>query len=118
MNNNLYTQITEKLVPLLPSDWEKVHLYSQITEDAYEFFFYVYVDGKYIQCFELNNEDAILDAFDELNNIMTPDWQEKKWSVCTFSLDNKGQVNVDYDYSELPDEILGYKEAWEKKYLV
>ena len=42
MNNNLYTQITEKLVPLLPSDWEKVHLYSQITEDAYEFFFYVY----------------------------------------------------------------------------
>ena len=117
MADTIYSQITDKLVTVLPTNWEKVHLYAQITDDAYEFFFYVFVNGKYTQCFDLGNDDEILDAFDELNDIMLPDWQEKKWSVCTFSLDNAGHFNADYDYEPLPDEIMDYKAKWEKKYL-
>lgn len=118
MTDTLYSKITEMLVPVLPNNWEKVHLYSHITEDVYEFFFYVLVNDKYIQCFDLENEDDILNVFDELNDLMLPDWKEKKWSTCTFSLDNNGHVNVDYDYSELPEDIISYKENWEKKYLI
>lgn len=119
MENTLYSQIAEKLVKVLPDNWEKAHLYAQITNSAYEFFFYALVDKKYIQCFDLDNTDEILNVFDELNDILFPDWQEKKWSVCTYSLDNNGHVNVDYDYSEVSDDIiLEYKTKWEKKYLV
>ncbi|MBQ9539148.1 MAG: DUF600 family protein [Treponema sp.] len=118
MNSSLFQSVANKLVPVLPSKWEKVHLYAQISVDAYEFFFYVFVNGKYVQCFDLDNEDEILDVFDELNDIMFPDWNEKKWSVCTYSLDKSGHVSVDYDYDELPDNIMEYKHKWEKKYVV
>ena len=117
MVDTIYAEIAAKLAPVLPKNWEQVHLYAQLAEGTYEFFFYVRTGGTYIQCFDLDNEDAILDVFDELNDVLLPDWQEKKWTVCTYSLNRSGHVTVDYDYAELPEDMIAYKAAWEKKYL-
>ena len=89
-----YNKIAENLIMILPNDWEKVVLYTQINNDAYELFFHVKVDGNFYQCYNLDKvfgitNDQINETFNELYNLMLPDWKDKVWFVCTFILNKK-----------------------------
>ena len=117
-------QIVNELVKVLPQKWEKVRLYSQITKSSYEYFFYVYVNGKYIQCYsdEMKSKYKINDydlqkVFDKLYEIMLPDQLDKKWYVATLLLDKSGKVSIEYEYKNYKESILEYKKIWKDKYL-
>lgn len=117
MTNEMYQKIADVVVPLLPDGWDKVSLYAQLAEGTYEFMFYVAQNGKFTYCFDLGRDEEILDAFDSLYNTILPDWQEKKWSVCTILIERNGKCSIDYDYSIFPEDGLVYKQKWEEKYL-
>ena len=109
----MYKEIAEKLITVLPKDWEDIRLYSQITESSYEFFFYAKVKGSYIQCFELEKEFGITrkllrEVFKSLYEIIQPDYVEKKWFAMTYSLSNTGKFNVDYEYTDYSEKTLEY----------
>lgn len=122
MADNVFNEIANELVTVLPKGWEIVHLYSYIAKGTYEFFYYVKIDGKYIQCFDLSEkygiqEDSILSVFDKLYSLLKEEQSKSKWNVCTFSLTSEGKFNMDYDYEPFPEDEFAYKNAWEKKYL-
>lgn len=122
MTNDLYKEIAENLLDSLPKNWEDVKLYAQLTKSSYEFFFYVKVNGSYIQCFELEKSYLITrkqlrDTFKKLYSIVKPDFEEKKWFAMTFSLTNEGKFNVEYEYTDYTENTLEYKEQWKSKYL-
>ena len=121
MTNVDYQTLTNKLQTVLPGNWEKVVLFAQLGADSYELFFHVLKDGRYESCFKLGRDEAVSDVFDDLYQVMLPDWRGKKWSVCTFSLDRDGQFDLEYDYSAYPDnlkDVLEYKRKWKEKHLV
>lgn len=122
MTNDLYKEIAENLLDSLPKNWEDVKLYAQLTKSSYEFFFYVKVNGSYIQCFELEKSYLITrkqlrDTFKKLYSIVKPDFEEKKWFAMTFSLTNEGKFNVEYEYTDYTENTLEYKKQWKSKYL-
>ena len=118
-----YNKIAENLIMILPNDWEKVVLYTQINNDAYELFFHVKVDGNFYQCYNLDKvfgitSDQINATFDELYKLILPDWKDKYWFVCTFILDKNGEFKVDYEYTNYSESTLKYKKDWKNKYLL
>lgn len=122
MNKDMYKEIAEQLLPVLPNEWEDVKLYSQITNSSYEFFFHVKVNGTYIQCFNLDkkysiSKNSLREVFKKLYGIIKPDYDEKKWFAMTYSLSNSGKFNVDYEYTDYTEKTLEYKELWKAKYL-
>ena len=116
--------IVNELVKVLPAKWEKVRLYSQITKSSYEFFYQVYVDKKWIQCYQPDiyekygiSEAEISNVFDKLYEIMLPDQRSKNWYVATLSLDKSGKVKLDYEYKDYSETSLKYKKMWKEKFL-
>ena len=117
----IYEKIIDELTAILPEKWEKVCLYSHVREDTYEFFFYVKLDGKYIQYVELEDlcgvsKEEIRGVFDKLYDILLPDFMENAWNVLTYIVTNDGKYNVEYDYDDIDNSIV-YQENWEEKYL-
>lgn len=122
MTNDIYKSVAENLLNVLPKEWDNVKLYAQLTKSSYEFFFYVKLNGSYIQCFELEKsykitKNQLRDTFKKLYLILKPDFEEKKWFAMTFSLTNAGKFNVDYEYTDYSEKTLEYKEQWKAKYL-
>ena len=122
MNKDMYKNVAENLLKVLPKNWEKVYLYSQITESSYEFFFYVKINGVFVQCFELEKDYGISkkhlrDVFKSLNIIIRPDYEEKKWFVMSYFLTNTGKFDVDYEYEDYSEKTFEYKQHWIKKYI-
>lgn len=122
MYNDIYLAVAEELVTVLPEKWEKVMLYSQITDDSYEFFFYVQVGEQFIQCYELEQEfgiprKEIRKCFSKLNDILKSDYKEKKWYVLTYLLDKNGKFTTEYEYTDYSENSLDYKKQWKVKYL-
>lgn len=120
-NNIIYEKIIDELTVILPEKWEKVCLYSHVREDNYEIFFYVKVDGKFIQYIELEklcgvSKEEIRGVFDKLYEILLPDFMENAWNVLTYIVTNDGKYNVEYDYEDFGD-IISYRKAWKEKYL-
>lgn len=122
MNDTMYKEIAEKLINVLPAGWTDVKLYCQLTKASYEFFFFVNVNGEFIQCFNLDKEYGITkkelrEIFKTLNTILKPDYEEKNWFAMTYSLSSAGKFNVDYEYTDYSGKTLEYKEIWKSKYL-
>ena len=122
MHNDMYPIIAQELVKVLPDNWEKVCLYVQPTDDTYEVFFHVLVDGHFIQCFELEKQFSITrqelrQCFSILNTIIKPDYQEKHWYVLTYILDKSGKFITEYEYIDHSEHSLDYKKQWKNKYL-
>ncbi|MCI6954319.1 MAG: antitoxin YezG family protein [Spirochaetia bacterium] len=119
---NIYEEIAKNLVTVLPENWEKVCLYCQLTKNSYEFFFYVKVDGNYIQNFDLEKSykitrKEIRDCFKNLNTILRPDYEAKSYYVMTFILANNGKFTTEYEYKDYSEKSLEYKKTWKEKYL-
>lgn len=119
---NIYKEIAKNLVTVLPENWEKVCLYCQLTKDSYEFFFYVKVDGNYIQNFDLEKtykitRKEIRDCFKNLNTVLRSDYESKNYYVMTFILANNGKFTTEYEYTDYSEKSLEYKKNWKEKYL-
>lgn len=127
----IYEKIASKINEIIPEEWDKVYLFSQVNEHAAEVYFYYYPKGKtkpvYLfditELFEYEEHEfdelryALINLFEEL-------WQEFKnsgqevWTNLTFILESTGRFKVDYDYSDL-SEVDDYEQQliWEYRYL-
>ncbi|OQY38704.1 MAG: hypothetical protein B6229_05275 [Spirochaetaceae bacterium 4572_7] len=118
-----FKKIAEILGPLLPKGWEDVRLYAQLDKSSYEYFFYVKIDGEYIQNFELEklykiSRKEMRSSFKNLYANMKDFQISDNWKVATFSMDSKGDFKITYDY-DTPTELINieYKNKWKTKYL-
>lgn len=123
MEKDIFKEIAENLVTVLPENWEKVCLYCHMAKGLYDFFFHVKIDGKYIQCFNLEEaygitEDEVSKCFNKLNNLLKPDYEEKKFYVMTYILESSGKFTTEYEYNDYTKTSIAYIRDWKKKYLV
>lgn len=118
----MFNKIVNLLVTVLPEKWEKVVLFSHVTNDMYEFFFYVQIKGNYINCFKLKDDygisrKSILSCFDQMYDIMLPDYMEKNWYTATMMISPDGKFSLDYTYDDYSENEEQFKSEWKNKYL-
>ena len=123
MEKDLFKEIAENLVTVLPENWEKVCLYCHMAKGLYMIFFDVKINGMYIHCYELEKSHGITrqefrDCFEKLASLIRPDYEEKKFMVMTYILESSGKFVTEYDYNDCTEHPIEYVENWEKKYLV
>lgn len=116
-----FQQIANVISPVFPVKWEKVRVFCQLDQDSYEFFFFVKVEGEYIQNFDLEKKYAITRkeiraVFKELFLLMKDSQKENNWRFITLLINSNGDFKADYDYKE-GDVTLENKEDWKKQYL-
>lgn len=120
--NDMYNKIAQALVPYLPEGWEHVVMYAHVKPDVYEIYFYVMVDNKYVNCFAMEQDYGItrkevMACFDEIYEILYPDYEDKEWYSATVRLTNEGDLVMYYDYDDHTEDEIEYREAWKEKYL-
>ena len=125
---DVFYKLADLLQSVLPQNWGKVLLYSEISVNSYDISFYCRVKGcdEYIQCYNLGQfgitESQIDNAFEKVYLTLKPVWTEApknaKWTNCTFSLESDGTFNLDLDYTDLTDCLFEHREQWKKKYLI
>jgi len=119
----LYQNLVNEIADLLPQNWGRVVMYSQITQNSYEIFFYVKKGEGYISVYNLEEETSlskrdIRAAFKKIYELLLPDQIEKNWFCMTFILTKEGFFKVEYDYEDHSTNTLSYKSQWKSKYLI
>lgn len=127
----IYQQIGESLVEMIPEVWEKVLVYAEYREGYKKVFFYYYCNSVTEAVYSLNIPELFEineDEFDELENDLygsfTKLWNEFKkqgqepWSNLTFILENTGKMNIEYGYEDLSGiSPIDKQDKWESEYL-
>ncbi|WP_259425108.1 antitoxin YezG family protein [Bacillus velezensis] len=133
MNNEkmgeLYQKIAEHLNEMIPSQWEKIVLYTEILDDSADIYFYFttpnnsdYLFSHYIpEYFDVSEEiyDQLLIELQELFEELKEEFKlgnQDIWTNLTLKLENTGKFSIDYNYddvlsSELAD--LQRRDVWE-----
>ena len=118
MNETTIKSIIDNLISLLPEHWSDVILRDIAAPGYYNIYFYVKVNGIYIQCFNLPQKYSITmeelnSTFSEINKLCKDDYTAEKWSAYTLTLLSTGDFSIDYEYDE-PME----KDKWKAKYVI
>jgi uncharacterized protein (TIGR01741 family) len=128
----LYQKIANLIVNMIPEEWDKVLLYSEIRDGYSRVFFYYYPQGTVSPTyslditdkFQINKtqfnklEDELYDCFSELFEEFKIQEQEP-WTSLTYSLDNTGKMNINYRYEDISQiSSVEKREKWEAEYLV
>lgn len=125
MNQELsFQKVYELLDDILPDQWKKIAFYVQYGDDSYSMKYY-YKDNSdvYHDCFENGITKSMRKTFDRINKYIlsfrkkTPTKNEL-WSVMTMIISSDGKFKVDYDYSDISDDPVGYTLRWKKQYLI
>lgn len=94
------------------------------TSISSEVFFYAFIEGKAIQCFELAEQDKLdeneLDsAFELIVNIIKESefYKSDRNNIATIAVDKSG-VNMNMEYYEKDAHMYKIKKEWEKKVML
>ena len=120
MNDKIYQFIFDEISNFLPANWTKLVMRLEYGEEAYSYSFYVKIDGKYVNCYDLDvSENNICAAFSRIDDEVFKERskldKDKRWTNMTMIVDNDGNMKTEFDYAEFSD--YQYEKAWEKKYL-
>ncbi|MGG0847854.1 immunity protein YezG family protein [Peribacillus simplex] len=101
----------------MPEPWDKVLLYSEVTEWSNRTYFYYYPHNKKTPIYSLDiedmdnvNEDEVNRQLHQLYEYLRELWDEFKnqkqeqWTNLTFELTSNGNFNIDYNYRNLENE--------------
>lgn len=112
--DNLYQLIGNKLVGIIPDEWDKIYLYAEILPDSRIVYFYFKSTTKkdLIYCENIPDvygvDSGIYDRlFRELVgdfvdlNTESSQIHSQFWTSLTMYLDQAGKFNVDYNYDEI-----------------
>ncbi len=127
----MFTDIANELVEILPSNWVRCFFYSEMTEKNYRSAFYMFFDDSEepVHCNELVNfgvsAQQLQKTFENIFQILKPYWRisvqspKTKWTNCTFTLTSDGDFSLDVDNTDLTSEtsIKRHRQNWKKKYL-
>lgn len=123
----LYQKIGRQLNLIIPESWDKVLLYSEVTEWSNRTYFYYYPFKKETPFYSLDIEDMDNVDEDEVNSqllqlyeYLRELWDEFKnqkqeqWTNLTFELTSDGKFSVDYNYRNLEnDDSYEQQVIWE-----
>jgi uncharacterized protein (TIGR01741 family) len=112
----LYQQIGETLVEIIPEEWSKILLYAQVNEGSTSVYFYYYPMGKKEPeyCHDIHIkwdmpedeydrlEMKLFDLFNDLWNKFKTQKQEQ-WTNLTLTLESSGNIDINYDYTNVED---------------
>ncbi|MDQ0221349.1 DUF600 family protein [Peribacillus cavernae] len=127
----IYQQIADILVNIIPEEWKKVYLYAEIRECYKKVFFYYYPDSREESVYSLDITDEFIvdeNKFDELENKLYRCFsdlleefntqEQKLWTNLTFILDNTGKMKINYGYEDISQlSPVEKQERWEAEYL-
>ncbi|WP_196591662.1 immunity protein YezG family protein [Pectinatus frisingensis] len=127
----LYGQIADLLNQMIPEEWSRILLYSEVREGMSQVYFYYYRTSQDKPIYSLdivdiynidkqnfkNFDHKLYDCFERL-------WEEFKiqgqepWTHLTFFLDSTGKMKIDYSYEDVSEiSPVEQQEKWEAKYL-
>ncbi|MDI6678078.1 DUF600 family protein [Bacillus wiedmannii] len=123
----LYQKIARQLNLIIPESWDKILLYSEITEWSNRTYFYYYPHGKETPIYSLDiedmdyiNEEEINSQLHQLYEYLRELWDEfrnnkqEQWTNLTFELTSTGRFNIDYNYRNLEnDDSYEQQVIWE-----
>lgn len=123
MNENIFQNVWDKLQDALPEEWKKVIFYAGYMTGSYSMKFYTYFDdGSYKDCFSLPGVEQmqLIRLFMDIDKILSKERKELgkgKWTVLTMAVDDKGNMETDFDYTDISENAIEYEREWKKKYL-
>lgn len=123
MNNEMFQQIFDLILPTLPDGWKKMILYVGYTSGSYTMKFYTRdVNGVYTDCFSQkdSNKVRLIKLFMSIDNIIGKERNNEKdrWSVMTMIVDNGGNMKTEFDYADISENSIQYERKWKEKYIV
>ena len=121
-----YSEIANKLNELIPIDWKRVAMYTEVDDGWSTTTFYFIAEDDIVyhwgDIFEKLgvDENEFDESFDELSDINEEFWNEFKmaevdlWSSFSFDMTLDGKFKVEFNYNNLDEEIgpVGSKEIW------
>ena len=117
-----FQQLFDVLQEGISISWEKIVFYAAYFEDSYTMKFYVLNNGKYMDCFDITDEDSLIYTFDSIDKILNPSRiamsPNKRWKVLTMNVDNNGNMKSEFEYNDISDNMVEYFKNWKEKYLV
>ena len=114
------TLIYEKIKKVIPDNSDKTVFFAAISKTSYEVYFYSYIDGNPIQCYELVEQDkldgneldesfeAVVDIYKESKHF-NPD----KYNIATIKVDKSG-IKMDVEYFEKDVRMYKLKKDWKE----
>jgi len=127
----IYTKIANELLNMIPEEWQKVLVYSEVRDGYERMYFYYYPKSEVKPIYSLD----IIDIFDidedllegkEMNlyRYFRELWEEfrnqgqKQWTYLTFILESTGKMNIEYGYENVSEvSPVDKQNEWMKKYL-
>lgn len=127
----IYPKIANILLNMIPEEWDKVLIYSEVREGYERMYFYYYPKNKVEPIYSLDiidnfdiDEDILEDKEMKLYECFRELWYEFKkqgqeqWTYLTFILDATGKMNIEYNYSNVSEiSPVDKQNAWMKRYL-
>jgi len=112
-----------QILKIVPLKSEKTIFYIGMTTTSQEVFFYAYIDGKPVQCYQLAEQDGVdgtdwEERFDRLaktfreSKLFKPD----QYNVSTIIYDKNGIKNI-VDYYDLKMSDYRIQKEWKEKYV-
>lgn len=121
IDSKVYQKIFDEISKYAPDMWEKIIVYLEYGEASYSFSFYIKSGDKYVKCFDLPNvsEKELNTSFKKIDKLVskTRDKEADLWSNMTMTVDRKGNMHTDFDYTDLSSGTYQFKKNWKKKYL-
>ncbi len=124
MNDSIYQNIFDKLQTCLPENWEKLVFYAGYATGSYSMKFYTDSgNGVYTDCFSQKGigKAQLVRVFMEIDKILAAERKKldakNRWSVLTMTVDAKGSMKAEFEYTDIGDSMAAYEQEWKKKYL-
>lgn len=123
MNEKVYQEIFDIIVPMVPEKWFKLVVYLEYGDNSYSFSFYYKGDNGYIKCYDIPNisDDTLFTAFKKIDEVVTTERKKTDgdlWSNMTMIVDADGNMHTDFDYTDLSAGTYQFVKDWKKKYLI
>ncbi|MBC1792949.1 immunity protein YezG family protein [Listeria booriae] len=125
----LYQEIATQVGRIIPEEWDKFLLYSEVDEDREASFFYYYPKGSDTPIYNIDiedmdgvDEDIVTEEMKKLRKALRSLWNEfivnkqEPWTSINFIMDASGEFELNYGYADLEENGYSYYERmliWE-----
>lgn len=131
LKQKLLKKISDKVNEMIPEQWNKIYIYSEVTQNSglISFYYFPKDSAEYVfsamlpHLFDIsaidyyNDEDELLQLVRKLHDDAVQSYGDN-WTSITFIIDSEGKTILDYGYDDLSqstdyDRLI----VWEYKYL-
>ena len=127
----IYPKIANELLNMIPEEWQKVLVYSEVRDGYERMYFYYYTKSEVKPIYSLDiidifdiDEDLLEEKEMNLYRYFRELWEEfrnqgqKQWTYLTFILESTGKMNIEYGYENVSEvSPVDKQNEWMKKYL-